>query len=186
MTTEFNPERRAYLTRGATLSALAVGGMLTACAADQDRGLQFSTLAAAQEEVTRLAQAPALDSGAVFSWSQTLEHCAQSIEFSISGFPEPKSALFQKTVGAAAFSVFSWRGKMSHNLAEPIPGAPVLASNTPAAAAVERLQKAILAFAQWTGDLKPHFAYGELTKSEYEQAHAMHLAQHLSVFDIRA
>ncbi|NBW51983.1 MAG: DUF1569 domain-containing protein, partial [Betaproteobacteria bacterium] len=91
--------------------------MLTACAAGQDRGLQFSTLAAAQEEVMRLAKAPALDSAAVFSWSQTLEHCAQSIEFSMSGFPEPKSALFQKTVGAAAFSVFSWRGKMSHNLA---------------------------------------------------------------------
>ncbi len=33
MTTEFNPERRVYLTRGATLSALAAGGMLTACTA---------------------------------------------------------------------------------------------------------------------------------------------------------
>lgn len=185
MTTEFNPERRACLARGATLSALAAGGMLTACATGQDRSLQFGTLAAAQDEVARLAQATALDSGAVFSWSQTLEHCAQSIEFSMSGFPEPKSALFQKTVGAAAFSVFSWRGKMSHNLAEPIPGAPVLASDTPAAAAVERLQKAIAAFAQWTGDLKPHFAYGELTKPQYEQAHAMHLAQHLSGFTIK-
>ena len=186
MTTQFNSERRACLTRGAALSVLATGGMLTACAAGQDRGLQFSTLSAAQEEVMRLAQAPALDSAAVFSWSQTLEHCAQSIEFSMSGFPEPKSALFQKTVGAAAFGVFSWRGKMSHNLAEPIPGAPVLASDTPAAAAVERLQKAITAFAQWSGELKPHFAYGALTKPQYEQAHAMHLAQHLSGFTIKA
>ncbi len=186
MTTEYNPERRACLARGASFTVLATGGLLAACAAGQDRGLQFSTLAAAQEEVVRLAQAPSLDSAAVFSWSQTLEHCAQSIEFSMSGFPESKSALFQKTVDAAAFSVFSWRGKMSHNLAEPIPGAPVLATDSPAAAAVERLQKAIAAFAQWSGELKPHFAYGPLTKPQYELAHAMHIAQHLSGFTIKA
>nr|WP_315464341.1 DUF1569 domain-containing protein [uncultured Rhodoferax sp.] len=185
MNNDFNAERRVCLRRGATLSLLAAGGVLTACAAGQDRGLQFSTLAAAQDEVMRLTQAPALDSAAAFSWSQTLEHCAQSIEFSMSGFPEPKSALFQKTVGTAAFSVFSWRGKMNHDLAEPIPGAPALASDMPAAAAVERLQKAIATFAQWNGELKPHFAYGELTKPQYEQAHAMHLAQHLSGFTIK-
>jgi len=186
MTTEFNPERRACLTRGAAFAVGAAGGMLTACATGQDRGLQFSTLTAAHDEVMRLALAPTLDNAAAFNWSQTLAHCAQSIEFSMSGFPEAKSALFQKTVGAAAFSVFSWRGKMSHNLAEPIPGAPVLASDTPAAAAVERLQKAIAAFSQWSGELKPHFAYGALTKPQYEQAHAMHLAQHLSGFTIKA
>lgn len=186
MPTDFNPDRRACLTRGATLGALAASGTLTACAAGQDRGLQFSTLAAAQDEVLRLAQAPALDSAAAFSWSQTLEHCAQSIEFSIIGFPEAKPALFQKTIGAAAFNVFSWRGKMSHNLAEPIPGAPALASDISAASAVERLQKAIAAFAQWNGEFKPHFAYGALTKAQYEQAHAMHLAQHLSGFSIKA
>jgi hypothetical protein len=186
MTAHFNSERRSCLVRGASLSIVAAGGMLTACAAGQDRGLQFSTLAAANEEVTRLAQAPALDSAAVWTWSQTLEHCAQSIEFSMTGFPQPKSALFQKTVGSAAFSVFSWRGKMSHDLAEPIPGAPVLTRDTPAPAAVERLQKAINAFAPWTGELQPHFAYGSLSKPQFEQAHAMHLAQHLSGFDIKA
>ncbi|MFT6701096.1 MAG: hypothetical protein ACJAUM_000956, partial [Pseudomonadales bacterium] len=26
---------------------------------------------------------------------------------------------------------------------------------------------------------KPHFAYGELTKSQYELAHAMHFVNHL-------
>lgn len=185
MAAHFDSGRRACLARGASLALVTAGGMLTACAAGQDRGLQFSTLTAARDEVLRLAQAPVLDSAAVWTWSQTLEHCAQSIEFSLTGYPQPKSALFQKTVGAAAFSVFSWRGKMSHDLAEPIPGAPVLARDTPAPAAVERLQKAIKAFAEWNGVLEPHFAYGSLTKPQYEQAHAMHLAQHLSGFAIK-
>ena len=59
--------------------------------------------------------------GAVF------EHLAQSIDMSLDGFPEPKSALFQNTVGAAAFAVFKWRGKLNHGLTDPIPGAPALA-----------------------------------------------------------
>ena len=45
---------------------------------------------------------------------------------SLDGFPQPKSAAFQRTVGAAAFTVFQWRGKMTHGLDEPIPGAPAL------------------------------------------------------------
>src|SRR5689334_3419236 len=55
-----------------------------------------------------------------------LEHLAQSVEMSMDGFPQSKSALFQKTAGQAAFGVFRWRGRMSHGLADPIPGAPAL------------------------------------------------------------
>jgi hypothetical protein len=40
------------------------------------------------------------------------------------------------------------------------------------------------AFLKWTGPLRPHFAYGELAKPEYELAHAMHLANHLSAFRV--
>jgi hypothetical protein len=37
--------------------------------------------------------------------SQTLKHCAQSIEFSMTGFPEPKSAMFQNMAeDATSFS----------------------------------------------------------------------------------
>ena len=121
-----------------------------------------------------------------WSWSQTLEHCAQSIEFSLQGFPAPKSALFQNTLGAAAFNVFALRGRMSHNLAEPIPGAPALDASTPdASAALARLRKAVQDFAAHAGPLQPHFAYGALSRAQYEQAHAMHLANHLSAFDVR-
>jgi hypothetical protein len=42
------------------------------------------------------------------------------------------------------------------------------------------------AFSAWTKPLQPHFAYGALSKPDYEQAHAMHLAQHLSGFKLKA
>ena len=58
--------------------------------------------------------------------ASVLDHLAQSIEMSMDGFPQPKGALFQMTAGRAAFAVFRARGKMSHGLAEPIPGAPPL------------------------------------------------------------
>lgn len=178
-------QRRSCLKRSAGLAVLVASGTLTACAAGEERGLQFSTLQQVADELQRLSAAP-LDSNAVWSWSQTLEHCAQSIEFSMTGFPEPKSAVFQNTAGAAAFRFFQWRGRMIHNLAEPIPGAPPLAADAPAAASLALLQNAIAGFTAWTAPLQPHFAYGALSKPDYEQAHAMHLAQHLSGFKLKA
>ena len=139
-------------------------------------------------EVERLnaASVHALEPATAWTWAQTLVHCAQSIEYSLHGFPSPKSALFQNTLGAAAFKVFALRGRMSHNLAEPIPGAPALdAQTTDASAAMARLRQAVQGFALHIGALQPHFAYGALSRAQYEQAHAMHLANHLSAFDGR-
>jgi hypothetical protein len=110
-----------------------------------------------------------------------LEHLAQSIEMSINGFPEPKSALFQSTVGAAAFAVFQWRGKMSHNLSEPIPGAPALTTGDQWRASALRLHQSISQFQSYTGALKPHFAYGALNKADFSQAHVFHMANHQEI-----
>lgn len=150
-----------------------------------DRQLRFSSLAAAGEELARLARAKELLSNATWGWAETLVHCAQSIEYSMSGFPQSKSTLFQHTIGSAAIGVFSWRGRMTHDLSEPIPGAPALDAKANPAQSVERLRASMLEFANWTEPLRPHFAYGELIKPEYELAHAMHLANHLSAFRVR-
>lgn len=107
-----------------------------------------------------------------------LEHLAQSIEMSIDGYPEPKSALFQKTVGAAAFAVFGMRGKMSHGLTEPIPGAPALPQLDDWKPGAARLRAAIGRFQAHTGPIKPHFAYGALSKTDFALAHALHIANH--------
>lgn len=149
-----------------------------------DRGLVLLSLDQAMAELDRLARAAALQSDTAWTWAQTLDHCAQSVEYSMTGFPQARSALFQNTVGSAAFKVFAWRGRMTHDLGEPIPGAPALDANTRQAEA--RLREAVSAFAHWTGPLRPHFAYGALGRAEYAQAHAMHLANHFSAFDLKA
>jgi len=151
-----------------------------------DRQLKFASFAAAEEELAWLSQAGELVSSTSWNWAQTLVHCAQSIEYSMTGFPQPKSRLFRRTVGAAALGVFSWRGRMSHDLAAPIPGAPALEAQLAPAQALERLRGAVLAFQQWSGSLQPHFAYGALDRQAYELAHAMHLANHLSAFRARS
>ena len=65
--------------------------------------------------------------------------------------------------------------------AEPTPSLDTKATTGPA---IERLHASMRAFLKWTGPLRPHFAYGELAKPEYELAHAMHLANHLSAFRV--
>jgi hypothetical protein len=176
--------RRFVVISSGGFGATLLAGGLAGCNGEamNDRRLQFPSLAAAGEELARLAQAKELVSSVAWGWAQTLVHCAQSIEYSMSGFPESKSSLFQHTVGSAAIGVFSWRGRMTHDRSEPIPGAPAIDAKADPARALERLRASMLEFTGWTQPLKPHFAYGELSKQEYELAHAMHLANHLSAF----
>ncbi|MCX7553100.1 DUF1569 domain-containing protein [Marinicella sp. S1101] len=110
--------------------------------------------------------------------SQVLNHLAQSIEYSISGYPVHKSERFKQNIGQLAFSVFTYRGKMSHDLLEPIPGAPRLEAND-AALAMSRLITALNDFRAHKGALKAHFAFGQLTHAEYTYAHVMHINNHL-------
>ena len=102
---------------------------------------------------------------------QIFTHCAQSVEYSMSQFPLHKSSFFKNTIGKLAFSIFSSKGKMTHDLSDPIPGAPSLTLN--------RLKKSLIDFDNYLGPIAPHFAYGELTKKEFEMAHVMHLYNHL-------
>ena len=107
-----------------------------------------------------------------------LEHLAQSVEMSLEGFPQAKPAWFQRTVGAAAFAYFGWRGRMSHGLAAPIPGAPALTLEGDWRPAAGRLRAALARFDAHEGALRPHFAYGALGKSDYAVAHGLHIANH--------
>lgn len=106
-------------------------------------------------------------------------HCAQSVEFSMSAFPQHKSSLFKSTLGHLAFSAFESKGKMTHSLNEVIPGAPAITANLDPIIAINRLKQSLIDFDNYTNKLAPHFAYGELTKREYEIAHVMHLNNHL-------
>lgn len=164
--------RRGFLALSAA-TAVALPGCSSAGAAP------FSSLAAAREALGSLGP---LTSTGVWSPPQVLTHLAQSIEFSLLGFPEPKPAWFRATLGRAAFAVFDARGQMSHPLDQPIPGAPSLVPPPELDAARTRLIRAIEQFERHDGPLQPHFAYGELDKAAYARAHLMHLCQHWSEF----
>ena len=110
--------------------------------------------------------------------SQIFNHLAQSIEYSMTGYPEHKSDAFKNTLGHSAFSVFAYRGKMSHDLVEPIPGAPMLGAGDKLLA-FSRLLTALNDFENYTEHLQPHFAYGELNHQQYTRAHVMHINNHL-------
>lgn len=121
-----------------------------------------------------------------WSLSKILNHCAQSVEYSMFGFPKHKSDLFKKTLGSLAFSAFVAKNKMRHDLADEIPGAPLLASKSDLNAAYDRFGRSLRDFSSHRGLLYEHFAFGGLSKTEYEQAHAMHFFNHLEEIRFKA
>ncbi len=75
-------------------------------------------------------------------------------------------------------AVFTWRGKMNHSLTEPIPGASALLQSEDWKPAAQRLRGAITRFNGHAGPVKPHFAHGTLSRSDFALAHALHIANH--------
>lgn len=142
------------------------------------RNLSELTIAKA---VTTLDQLMHRSPKSVGKWdlAQIFNHCAQSVEFSMLGFPEHKPDWFKNSLGQLAFGLFAQRGEMTHNLSEPIPSAPELNPQADLDQAYIRLKSAMLTFSQYDDKLAQHFAFGQLTKAEYEQAHVMHFYNHL-------
>jgi Protein of unknown function (DUF1569) len=171
-------QRRSWVALATTTSFLG----LASCSSGPVQ--VFPDIAAAMKAIESLASGHK-KSGA-WTLAQMLNHAAQSIEFSIQGFPQMKSGAFRHTVGAAAFAVFDARGKMSHALDEPIPGAAALDAGAALPEAIERALKAWRDFEAHSGVLKPHFAYGELNKLQYTRAHLMHLANHWNEISLAA
>lgn len=137
----------------------------------------FDSIAGALSTLERLrANAPRM-TGA-WDLAHVLHHAAQSVEYSIAGFPELKPAWFRATAGSYAFALFNARGQMAHTLNEPIPGAPEIAQGQTLGPAIDRAITALQAFDRHAGPLAPHFAYGTLGKANYTRAHLMHLANH--------
>ena len=140
---------------------------------------RLSSLQEARAAVRALLQSDAVRprTGA-WTLPQILDHCAQSIDASMRGFPVHKPALIKKTVGRLVLRRFLSKGAMSHNKNSPIPGLPPPRDGE-LGAAVDRLCEAIDAFAAFEGETAPHFVYGPTTKDQYDRLHAMHIADHL-------
>ncbi|MGR3511698.1 MAG: DUF1569 domain-containing protein [Paracoccaceae bacterium] len=169
--------RFAKLVASGTILGIAGGGFFWLNAERDQSHLGLDLML---DKLDALAKAPLEKAG---SWdaTRTFHHLAQSVEFSMAGYPEEKSLVFQRTVGKLAFQVFNARGKMSHGLDEVIPG-EIVTSDGAALDGLARLKAALLTFRDYESDLKPHFAYGQLSKAEYAIAHVMHVNNHLEEF----
>lgn len=144
------------------------------------RILRFGTMEEALAELDRLTAAPDLQIDGQWNLYQNLSHCAQSIEYSMQGFPQAKPRWFQVWIGKPVFGKFERQGYMRHDRNEALPAAPVIPASPDWQQAAQRLRQAISAFDGFQGVLQPHFAYGLLTKTQYAKAHAMHLADHFA------
>lgn len=131
-------------------------------------------------ETLRQLDVDHLQASGQWSAAQILRHLTQSVQYSLSGYPESKSAFFQHVVGKTAFSVFRQKRAMYHPLDEPIPGAPALSDLGSARAERDSLIETLRQFQAHDNTLAPHFAYGALSKDDYSLAHVLHIQQHLS------
>jgi Protein of unknown function (DUF1569) len=120
-----------------------------------------------------------LASGSAWNLSQTIQHCAQTVGYSVTGYPRLKPALFRATVGALVKRLFLMRGAMKHSLGAEIDGAPPLDPDLPVTEAVASLVEAVALFTAHTGTPAHHPVYGRCTHTQFGRLHAMHLADHL-------
>ncbi|MBD8526912.1 DUF1569 domain-containing protein [Pseudomarimonas arenosa] len=142
-------------------------------------------MSAARAWLSRLQSATEVHSQTAWPVPQVIEHLAQSIEFSLTGYPEPKPEWFQSSLGRLANAAFQRAGAMHHDLEAPIPGAEAL-SMQHLHAACRRLHKALDDFLAFSGEFHPHFAYGPLGRESYLRAHLMHLADHAAKIELVA
>lgn len=121
------------------------------------------------------------------NWSpfKTFVHCAQTIDFAKTGYPEYKPVIIQDTVGRLVIGKFLRQGYMRHDLTAPVPGAPEIASSGAAEAGLSMLVESIDHFLTWEGDLKRHLIFGRLDKADYDRYFTMHIVDHLSEFKLR-
>lgn len=171
---------------GLVLAFASSGISLSACIPDDGRmvrEVRFSSLTEALEELHRLQKKKITPTG---TWNlyQVLNHCAQSIEYGMTGFPEMRPAILRHTAGKLALNKFLRQGYMSHNLKDPIPGAPALLPDGKLEEGYARIEKAITSFLAFQGTLHPHFMYDQVAKPDFDKANAMHIANHLSTMDV--
>jgi hypothetical protein len=142
----------------------------------------FSDLCAARSFVGALAPATVQVPGP-WSTTEVLQHCAQSIEMSLDGFPTLKPAFVRATIGRWVARRFLRRGRLGHGLDVPIPGAPALRPELDPAEAHARLLASIDRFLAHEGPLQPHFVFGHLDRASFDRMHALHLADHFDGVD---
>lgn len=116
--------------------------------------------------------------------AQAIAHCAQSVEYSLTGYPKLRSRLFRATIGPLVKRKFLRAGRMSHDVTAPVAGAPAIA-DVSFDDARQRALAALAAFRNHDAPMAPHLAYGPCSKIEYATLHLLHLQDHLAGLGIQ-
>ena len=166
------------LTAGVAVAS-TVGPTITGCAAT-GRKLAFSTIDEVLAELDLMeANLDTLVMDQPYTLYKALTHMAQSMEYSMTGYPKLDSPLVQ-SVKKIGFNIFKSQGYMSHDLGAPVPDAPAIPDEGSLEDAFLRLRNACSDFQNYTGALHPHFSYGTLNYEDWELAHSFHCANHFS------
>lgn len=107
-------------------------------------------------------------------------HCAQTISYSMTGYPKMKPAIVRLTIGKAVVSKYLKQGYMKHNLQSHVSGGEKIDPNGEPAAGIDHLLSEIEKLENYTGTLKPHSVFGEMTREDYMKYFAMHISDHFS------
>jgi hypothetical protein len=175
--------RRRFVIGTTAVGGIAIAGGATLLLRPRTSG--DLTLNAVAENLESFRGKQLLSHGK-WSAAHIFSHNAQSINYSMAGFPKKKGPVFQTLLGKPAFAVFSAWGEMHHGLAEPIPGAYAIEDDIPLDSAIDELLASIAIFTAYTDALKPHFAYGELNKADYESAHVLHFLNHMREITVQS
>lgn len=166
------------LTAGVAVAS-TVAPTLTGCAAS-GRALTFSTIDEVLNELDLMEEnLDTLVMDQPYTLYKALTHMAQSMEYSMTGYPKLDSPLAQ-SIKKIGFNIFKSQGYMSHDLGAPVPDAPEIPDEGPIEDAFLRLRNACSDFQNYTGALHPHFSYGTLSYEDWELAHSFHCANHFS------
>lgn len=137
----------------------------------------FSTIAQLLEVLESL-RGRTLRSGTAWNPAQVLQHCAQSVDGSLRGYPKVLPGILRATVGRVVVGRMLSKGVMRHNLVGPLPGGPPLDPTVDAQHALQRLLSSVTAFEAHGGPLQPHVLFGVLEKGAYGRYHVLHMADH--------
>lgn len=172
--------RKTFLRLSLGAAAAVAFAPLTGCS-KPGRKLRFKTINDCLKETALIENNLAtLQMQQPWSLYKVLEHMAQSMEYSMTGYPQMESPALMAAARAVFFNVFKPQGYMSHDLGAPVPGAPAIPDDGPLEEAFLRYRNACSDFQNYTGALHPHFSYGELDYANWQLAHAFHAADHYS------
>ncbi len=113
---------------------------------------------------------------------QHVMHCANSIQYSTTGYPTGKPYLLQETLGKTAFYLFKSSGALSHNTNAFTPGDEPIPKNG-LQSGIDNYRSQIIRFLDWDLPLCPHPFFGTLSKNNFIRFHAMHFANHFEQFE---